>query len=83
MASKFTWVDIDKNKLPKTKGKRIDGFRFYDVDGKNYPSITTVLGVQKKEGLDKWRQAVGEEAANWEMARAARRDKATHRTYYL
>ena len=33
----FNWVDIDKNKLPKTKGKRIDGFRFYDVDGKHYP----------------------------------------------
>ena len=78
MASKFTWVDLDKNKLPKTKGRRIDGFRFYDVDGKNYPSITTVLGVQKKEGLDKWRKAVGEEAANWEMGRAARRGKATH-----
>ncbi|MAD23570.1 MAG: hypothetical protein CMO44_05285 [Verrucomicrobiales bacterium] len=74
----FNWVDIDKNKLPKTKGKRIDGFRFYDVDGKHYPSITTVLGVQKKEGLEKWRKAVGEEAANWEMARAARRGKSTH-----
>ena len=78
MVSKFTWVDIDKTKLPKTKGRRIDGFRFYDVDGKNYPSITTVLGVQKKEGLEKWRKAVGEEAANWEMGRAARRGKATH-----
>ena len=50
MAKKeFNWVDLDKNLLPKTKGKRIDGFRFYDVNGKNYPSITTVLGVQKKE----------------------------------
>ena len=79
MAKKeFNWVDLDKNLLPKTKGKRIDGFRFYDVNGKNYPSITTVLGVQKKEGLEKWRKAVGEEAANWEMARAARRGKSTH-----
>ena len=34
MASKLSWVDLDKNKLPKTKGRRIDGFRFYDVDGK-------------------------------------------------
>ena len=78
MADKFTWINIDKTKLPKTKGRRINGFRFYDVDGKNYPSITTVLGVQKKAGLEKWRKAVGEEAANWEMGRAARRGKATH-----
>ena len=74
----FNWIDIDKTKLPNVKGKRIDGFRFYQIDGKNYPSITTVLGVQKKEGLEKWRKAVGEEAANWEMGRAARRGKATH-----
>lgn len=74
----FNWIDVDKSKLPTTKGKRIDGFRFYQIDGKNYPSITTVLGVQKKEGLEKWRKAVGEEAANWEMGRAARRGKATH-----
>ncbi len=74
----FNWIDIDKTKLPTTKGKRIDGFRFYQIDGKNYPSITTVLGVQKKEGLEKWRKAVGEEAAKWEMGRAARRGKATH-----
>ena len=74
----FNWIDVDKTKLPTTQGKRIDGFRFYQIDGKNYPSITTVLGVQKKEGLEKWRKAVGEEAANWEMGRAARRGKATH-----
>ena len=36
MASKFTWVDIDKTKLPKTKGKRINGFRFYAIGDKNY-----------------------------------------------
>ena len=74
----FKWIDVDKTKLPNVKGKRIDGFRFYQIDGKNYPSITTVLGVQKKEGLEKWRKAVGEEAAKWEMGRAARRGKATH-----
>ena len=74
----FKWSDVDRTKLPNVKGKRIDGFRFYQIDGKNYPSITTVLGVQKKEGLEKWRKAVGEEAAKWEMGRAARRGKATH-----
>ena len=72
------FIELDESKLPKTKGKRIDGMRFYDVDGKAFPSITTVLGAQPKPGLDKWRASVGEEAAKWEMARAARRGKATH-----
>ena len=72
------FIEIDKTKLPTTKGKRIDGMRFYSIDGSNFPSITTVLGIQKKEGLERWRKAVGEEAAKWEMARAARRGKATH-----
>ena len=72
------FVKLDESKFPKTKGKRIDGMRFYEVDGKAYPSITTVLGSLPKPGLDKWRESVGEEAAKWEMNRAARRGKATH-----
>ncbi len=78
MAKKFNFIDLDKSKLPVTKGKKIDGFRFYDIDGKAYPSITTVLGIQKKAQLQEWRDKVGESAANWEMGRAARRGKATH-----
>ena len=61
------FIQLDENKWPKTKGMSIDGMRFYTIDGKNYPSITTVLGVQKKEGLERWRKSVGEEAAKWEM----------------
>ena len=76
--SKFKFEEINKDLLPKTKGRRIDGHRFYEVDGKNYPSVTTVLNIRKKDGLAEWRKNVGEGAANWEMARAARRGKATH-----
>ena len=76
--SKFKFIEVNKDLLPKTKGRRIDGHRFYEIDGKNYPSITTVLNIRKKEGLNEWRKNVGEGAANWEMARAARRGKATH-----
>ena len=72
------FVKLDESKFPKTKGKRIDGMRFYEVDGKAFPSITTVLGSLPKPGLDQWRKNVGEEAAKWEMNRAARRGKATH-----
>jgi genome maintenance exonuclease 1 len=75
---KFKFIELDKNVLPNTKGKNIDGTRFYEINGKNYPSITSVLSIKSKEGLEKWRQSVGEEAAKWEMGRAARRGKAAH-----
>ena len=78
MTSKFNFIDLDKSKLPVTKGKKVDGFRFYDIEGKAYPSITTVLGIQKKAQLQEWRDKIGENVANWEMGRAARRGKATH-----
>ena len=45
------FVKLDESKLPKTKGKRIDGMRFYEVDGKAFPSITTVLGSLPKPCL--------------------------------
>ena len=72
------FIQLDETKLPKTKGKRINGMRFYEVDGKAYPSVTSVSGYRPKPGLLAWRTNVGEEAAKWEMARAARRGKATH-----
>ena len=72
------FVQLDESKLPTVKGKNIDGFRFYSIGDKNYPSITTVLGAIPKPGLDAWRKNVGEEAAKWEMNRAARRGSATH-----
>ena len=75
---KFNFIDLDKSKLPVTKGKKIDGFRFYDIDGKAYPSVTSVLGIKKKAELQGWREKIGENVANWEMGRAARRGKATH-----
>ena len=76
--TKKNFVQLDESKFPTTKGKNIDGFRFYEVDDKAYPSVTTVLGAIPKPGLMAWRKNVGEEAAKWEMNRAARRGSATH-----
>ena len=75
---KFNFIDLDKSKLPVTKGKKVDGFRFYDIAGKAYPSVTSVLGIKKKAELQGWREKIAENVANWEMGRAARRGKATH-----
>jgi len=78
MAREFKFIDLNKSILPKTAGKNIDGIRFYEIDGKSYPSVTSVLSLLKKDSLQDWRNKVGESVANWEMGRAARRGKAMH-----
>ena len=75
---KFNFIDIDKSVLPTAKGKRQGKYRFDDINGTNYPSVTSILGVRKKVELQQWRDKIGENVANWEMGRAARRGTATH-----
>jgi len=42
-----------------------DGMRYYTLpDGTKLPSVTTVIGAQKKESIMKWRKRVGEAEAN-------------------
>ena len=42
----------------------IDGKRFYVTpDGNSYPSITSILSLQDKPGIDKWKKSVGEKEA--------------------
>lgn len=43
-----------------------DGRRFYKlpITGEKLPSVTTVLGAQKKSSIMAWRKRVGEEEAN-------------------
>jgi genome maintenance exonuclease 1 len=42
-----------------------DGKRFYKLpDGTKLPSVTTVLGAQKKDAIMAWRKRVGEAEAN-------------------
>ena len=74
----FKFIELDKTVLPKTKGMRVEGHRFYNINGTNYPSVTTVLGIRKTEQLKEWREKIGEKVANWEMGRAARRGKSFH-----
>ena len=66
---KFNFIDIDKSVLPTAKGKRQGKYRFYDINGTNYPSVTSILGVRKKVELQQWRDKIGENVANWEMGR--------------
>ena len=51
MKKEFKFEELDKSVLPTAKGKNQDGFRFYSIDGNNYPSVTSVLGIKKKKEL--------------------------------
>lgn len=44
--------------------------RHYEVDGKLYPSVTTVLSVIRKPFLERWRGDIGNEAADYIMHEA-------------
>lgn len=56
-----------------------DGRRFYTLpDGTKLPSVTTVLGAQKKASIMAWRQRVGEEKANAISRKASGRGTNVH-----
>lgn len=57
----------------------IDGRRFYKTPEGKFPSVTTVLGLEAKEGIEKWKQRVGEEKAEFLKKRAADRGNEIHR----
>ena len=56
-----------------------DGKRYYTLeDGTRLPSITTILGAQKKQGIMEWRQRVGEVEANKISKQATSRGTNVH-----
>jgi len=52
--------------IPKIESQTFsDGKRYYVTpEGKKLPSVTTVVGAQKKQAIMEWRRRVGEEVAN-------------------
>lgn len=59
-----------------------DGKRFYDCNGKHYPSITTILGHtmpdEKKQILDKWKARIGDKEADKILKQSGKRGSAVH-----
>jgi genome maintenance exonuclease 1 len=43
----------------------IDGVRHYDIDGLQYPSVTSVTSAFGKDKLDAWKKRIGEEQAQF------------------
>ena len=66
--------------LPPLKAKTSDLGRFYTNLNTNesYPSITTVLGAQSKQGIIEWKKRVGDEVANHISRQAANRGTHVH-----
>ena len=76
--------DVGDFEIPEIK--IIDGKRFYVTpDGNAYPSITTVLSLQDKPGLKKWREDVGEKEAKQISQESMRIGTAVHQMceFYL
>lgn len=56
-----------------------DGKRYYVTpEGIKLPSVTTVVGAQKKEAIMEWRRKVGEETANRISRQASQRGTNVH-----
>jgi ATP-dependent exoDNAse (exonuclease V) beta subunit len=55
------------------------GRKYFTPEGNAYPSITTVLSAEGKEGIEQWRKRVGEEEANRISTQAATRGTAVHK----
>jgi ATP-dependent exoDNAse (exonuclease V) beta subunit len=72
--------------LPEIVSTDLDGVRHYVTpNGDKYPSITTVLSLQSKEGIERWKKRIGKEEAEKQSYRAATRGTYMHEMieYYL
>ena len=70
-------------KYPKTQREKIEGKRHYVFDKEKLPSVTTILDAtqpaEKRESLLRWKERVGEEAAERIKTSAAERGTAMHK----
>ena len=57
-----------------------DGGRFYEIEsGERFPSVTTILGSESNDGIQRWVERVGEEEANRVKKKAADRGTKLHK----
>ena len=76
----FDHVTLDF-KLQELECETLPTGRTYTTpEGKKYPSVTTVLGASEdsKDGLNAWRQRIGEEEADKITRQAGARGTAVH-----
>ena len=80
MSSKFIIEEIPFIKLQRTTDKETGVRTYLTPDGKNYPSITTILSAdkQKIKQINEWKARVGKEEAKKIVAKASSRGKSFH-----
>ncbi len=65
--------------LPELSTKTVNRKRYYVTpQGKEYPSITTVLSTRNKKGLMEWRKRVGNDVATYISTKSATRGTHVH-----
>ena len=76
----MTFVYCPPKNLSDIKSQTFpDGKRYYTLeDGTRLPSVTTVIGAQKKKAIMEWRKRVGEEEANRISKKASGRGTNVH-----
>lgn len=76
---KKTYNHVHKWVMPEVvQDNRPNGRVYITPDGATYPSVTTVLGIEGAEEIEKWKAAVGEVEAGMTSARAAARGTRVH-----
>jgi ATP-dependent exoDNAse (exonuclease V) beta subunit len=74
-----TYTHVPPVDVPQVvQDNRPDGRVYITPEGNTYPSVTTVLGIEGAEEIEKWKAAVGEEEARLTSARAAARGTRIH-----
>jgi genome maintenance exonuclease 1 len=74
-------TDFDTSKLDIVKSITLEtGRTYHHPNGKTYPSVTTVMSHVAKDGIDKWKERVGEQDARKVMVQASRKGTLLHDT---
>jgi hypothetical protein len=74
----FEYADIQLGYDDLEYAKGYKKRHYQTPEGKDYPSVTTVLSILSEDGIAEWRARVGEEEANKISHRAASRGTAVH-----
>jgi genome maintenance exonuclease 1 len=69
-------IDIKESNLKQINRK--SGRVYMDEEHNEYPSITSVLSILSKDGIQAWRERVGEEEANKISRQAIQKGNAVH-----
>jgi len=76
MTFKHNTIDLGYKAL--TCETKTSGRKYVAPDGKDYPSVTTVLKHLSEDSIRAWRARVGEEEANKVSTRASKRGTSVH-----